>query len=105
MRAILLLSLLGMGCTYSVHDVHFSGFSPGVSLTMGRPVEAKADQFVFLGITAETNYVDEAQRNLMAMCPRGSLQGITSRLSTSHGFLSWTNKLVLSARCIETAAR
>ena len=87
-------------CTHSVHLVHVGDFKPYQKQTSGEKIEARAEQTVFLGFTLETNYVDLARNELMQKCPKGEIQGPVSRLSTSHGFLSWTNKLYVQALCV-----
>jgi hypothetical protein len=81
-----LLSIFLVGCTHSVHLVHVGDFKPFQKLTSGRTIEALAEQWVFLGFTLETDYVNIARENLIKQCNDGSVQGPVTRLSTSHGF-------------------
>jgi hypothetical protein len=88
-------------CTHSIHLVHISDFAPTYqAYSKGEWVKARAEQFTILGFVMNTDYVDEAYHKLMAGCPRGSLQGISTQYSTSHGFLSWTNIIEMQGLCI-----
>lgn len=91
---------VGVSCTHSVHLVHVGDFKPYQKLTSGQVIEAAAEQFVFLGFTTETNYVNIAREDLIKKCPKGVIQGPVTRISTSHGFFSWTNKAHVQALCV-----
>ncbi len=95
----LLFSLVA--CTHSVHIVHVGDFKPYQKITSGKRIEAKTEQFVVMGFTQETDYVNMARAELMKQCPDGALQGPMTRLSTSHGFFSWTNKAFMQALCVK----
>ena len=95
------LLALAVSCTHSIHLVHVSGFDPGVPLDQGKLVEAQSEQFVILGITDDSDYVNQAHAKLLSACTSGSLQGITTQFSTSHGFLSWTNKILMRGLCVK----
>ena len=99
-KIILLSFILLVGCTHSVHLVHVGDFKPYQKNTSGTKVTAEAEQFVILGFTSETDYVNIARTNLMNQCSTGSIQGPVTRLSTSHGFFSWTNKVYIQALCV-----
>ena len=99
-RVLLLLLFLSVGCSHSVHLVQTSDFRPYEKLTAGKMVTAEAEQFVVMNFTTQTDYVNEARKNLIAKCANGDIQGITTRYSTSHGFLSWTNKIVMTGLCL-----
>lgn len=103
MRFLALLGLVALlgGCAHSVHEVHASDFSPYAEIERGEMVKAYADQFVVLGFVRDTNYVDIAQQKLMQACPHGSLTGITTQYSTSLGFFSWTNKILMQGLCVK----
>lgn len=95
---LLLLSLAS--CAHSIHEVHTSDFIPGTPIEAGDMVKASTEQFVIMGFTGETNYVDQAYQKLMAECPNGSISGITTQYSTSLGFFSWTNKILMQGLCL-----
>lgn len=97
----LLLTLLLAGCTHSLHISHVSDFSPTMKpYAAGELVKVKKEQFVVMGFVQDTNYVDQAYRDLTSSCPGGSVQGITSQYSTSHGFFSWTHYLEMQGLCV-----
>jgi len=97
----LMLSSLLTGCTHSLHISHVSDFSPTMkSYAAGELVKVKKEQFVVMGFVQDTNYVDQAYRDLKTSCPGGSVQGITSQYSTSHGFFSWTHYLEMQGLCV-----
>lgn len=88
-------------CTHSIHLVHISDFAPTYqSYAKGEWIKARAEQFTILGFVTNTNYVNEAYNKLMSSCPHGSLQGVSTQYSTSHGFLSWTNVIEMQGLCI-----
>lgn len=90
------------GCTHSIHLAHVSDFSPTFKeYNKGQLVKAKSEQFTIMGFVADTNYVDEAYHQLIARCPGGSIQGITTEYSTSHGFFSWTNYVEMQGLCLK----
>ncbi len=88
-------------CTHSLHVAHVGDFSPTFKdYSKGELVKAKAEQFVIMGFVSDTEYVDVAYRKLQENCPRGTIQGITTQYSTSHGFFSWTNVVEMQGLCI-----
>lgn len=93
-------ALCGIGCTHSVHNLYFSGYTGAVPASQGTPITVEKTQFVILGLTGNTDYVDEAYQALQAACPNGAIEGISTRFSTSHSFLSYTNKLHITAKCL-----
>ena len=89
MKLILsVLSLVLLSCAHSVHEVHTSDFSPYARIEDGDMVKGSGEQFVILGFTDNTNYVDQAYQQLRKACPQGRITGITTQISTSLGILS-----------------
>ncbi len=86
-------------CTYSIHQVHVSDFQLYTPFEEGRIIKASSEQFVVLGFAYDTNYVDRAYRKLLAKCPKNSITGITTQYSSSHGFFSWNNKILMQGLC------
>ena len=96
---VLFLILILCGCTKSVHLVHVSdSFMPN-SQEMTK-IQAVSEQFVILGFVTDTDYVNQAYEAIQAKCPQGQIQGLTTQFSTAHGFLSWTNKILIQGWCI-----
>ena len=100
----LMVSLLS-SCAHSIHEVHTSDFAPYAALESGKVVKASSEQFVIMGFTSETNYVDSAYQKLAAQCPNGAVSGITTQLSTDLGFFSWTNKTLMQGLCLASDAK
>ena len=101
-----LLCLLAMciggitsGCAYSIHVNHTSDFQATQPLSEYRIVEARGEQFSFLGFVSQTDYVDDAFTALQNQCPRGQVTGIQTRYSTRLGFFSWTNVVRMQGYC------
>ncbi len=92
-----LISLVS--CTHSVHIVNFSDFRPYREAKTAVSVEARAEQFVVLGFTDNTRYVNEAYQRLMQKCTDGQISGISTQYYTSLGFFSWTNHIVMQGLC------
>ena len=93
-----ILSLVMSSCVHSIHQVHTSDFTipedsslnRSLSKEMGTIIKAKEEQFVVLGLTKQTNYINQAYDQLLKQCD-GPITGITTQLSSSLGFFSWTN--------------
>lgn len=105
MRKLLMLPVLVgaaflAGCTHSVHMVHAGDFSPYKGEKSGKQIEGKAQRRIILGFTGDTNYVERAFEELKSKCPRGRIVGVTSEFTTSHGFLSWDNKVIMKGECV-----
>lgn len=98
---LILSSLIFAGCAHSVHQVHTSDFKPGSSVESGDMVKGYGEQFVVFWFADNTNYVNAAYKDLMGNCPDGTLTGITTQISTSLGFFSWTNKALMQGLCLK----
>ncbi len=97
--AIALSVLLIGGCTHSIHMVHTDGFSNKMPSTQNaKYVQAEAEQSVVLFFAFDTDYVDDARQKLEAQC-NGNLAAVSTQYSTSHGFLHWTNKILMKGIC------
>jgi len=92
---------LSIGCTYAVHQNHTSDFVLAKPLTEHRKIEARDEQQVILGMTGQTDYVDNTYRRLMNQCEGGTVTGIQTRYSTSLSFMSWTNVVHMWGYCSE----
>lgn len=99
-KLLLCVVLMLTGCMHSVHHVHVSDFDPYGPAASGKFIEAKTEQFVVMGFVTESNYVDKAHRDLQAKCKNGRIQGITTQYSTSLGFFSWKNKILMQGLCL-----
>jgi hypothetical protein len=95
----LIIPLVG-ACTYSVHEVYSSGFDPYSEYGKGKIVTSQKEQFTFLGFVGNTDYVDEAYRDIQMQCTEGEIKGITTQYSTSHGFFSWTHRILMQGMCV-----
>lgn len=102
LNKLIVLTLLFalVGCSHAIHLVHMSDFATGEKITSGKMVEATGEQFVVLGFASETDYVNQAKAQLIAKCRKGDIQGIQTRYSTSHGFMSYTNKIYMQGLCL-----
>ncbi len=101
---LITVSLLLSGCAHSVHQVQVSDFKPSSAEASGKAIRAQKEQFVIMGFTQDTSYVNKAYRELADNCPNGTVSGITAQLSTSLGFFSWTNKILLQGLCSQSMA-
>jgi len=104
MNKFMLLIAAGLltACTHSIHQVHTSGFAPYQPFKNGTLVTAKTEQFVVLWFAKDSDYVQYAYKDLMDQCVDGEITGITTQFSTSHGFLSWTNKILMQGHCFKS---
>lgn len=105
MKYFLAVMLLLSGCAHSVHQVYISDFGSYPKLEQGQMIKATAEQFVIMGFVYDTNYVDTARQKLMAQCPQGEVSGISTQFSTSLGFFSWTNKVLIQGLCTSPSVK
>lgn len=101
LNSVGLSALLLASCTYSVHQVPLSDFKPYTTGSSGKPIEARGKQFVILGFTNETNYVDHAYKQLQGQCVNGTVTGIAAKSYSEHGFFSWTNHIHMQGLCVQ----
>lgn len=103
MKRLLFCALVAIasGCAHSVHQVHTSDFNPYSKIEQGDMVKSKTEQFVVLGFTGNTDYVDQAYQQLLNTCPEGVITGITTQISTDLGFFSWTNRALMQGLCVK----
>jgi hypothetical protein len=99
------LSLLATGCWSTVHEYQAAGYAsdrrePGPPIVV-TPIHSQADQFVVLGLTGSTSYVDDAYASLLAQCP-GEIVAVNTRYSTKLGFFSYTNEVHMNAMCVRS---
>lgn len=97
--SLIITLLIAGGCTHSVHMVHVGGFSPYSPKSNGKIVKSFAEQKTIMGFVKSTDYVDRAYEDLLKKCQKGRLTGVTTQFSTSHGFFSWTNKILMQGMC------
>jgi hypothetical protein len=88
-------------CTHSVHQYQVGDqVLPSAGETKeAKRVRASASQFTILGFVTNTDYINHAWNKLQSLCPEGTLSGINTRYSTSHGFFYWTNEVKMTAYC------
>lgn len=104
MKYLIVLSfLIFSACAHSIHDVYVSDFGNYPHLDQGEIIRARSEQFSIMGFVGNTDYVEEAERKLVAQCPNGSITGISSQYSTSLGFFSWTHKILMQGLCTKSA--
>lgn len=100
LKSLIAASFVLSGCMHSVHQVYVSDFDPYAKFEDGKIIKAKSEQFVILGFVTDSEYVDKAYKELQSKCKDGRVQGITTQYSTSLGFFSWTNKILMQGLCI-----
>lgn len=92
--SVAILALIMTGC------VHLNS----VSLTQipsekGQLVSASAHDWVFLGLTSQNDFVDEAVANLKNECPNGKLTGILTKHQTTAYLLVFKREVIASGYC------
>lgn len=100
-QLLLCLSILMTGCTHSIHMSHMSDVSANTPKAINiekHLIEVSSEQTVVLGFAFDTDYVDQAYRELQKKCPT-DIVAVNTQYSTSHGFLHWTNKIRMKAVC------
>ena len=89
----------GAGCTHSVHQYTVGDYAGELRAPAARAVMAEATTKDWF-FSTNNDFADVAYERLLAQCPGGEVQGIHTRHSTSHGFLSYTRKLILRGWCV-----
>jgi|OM-RGC.v1.032258988 hypothetical protein len=90
MRKIFLLiatTFIIYSCAHRVHIVQANDFDNNKK-TQKKIITAQSEQFVFLWFVTQTDYVEQALDKLKLQCMNKEIQGITTKYSTSLGFLS-----------------
>ncbi len=93
--------VLSSACSHSIHLVQVSDYTPYAPLKGSSVIKANSEQFAVMGFVDNTQYVNQAYERLQEKCTNGRIQGITTQFSTSHGFFSWTNKILMQGFCIK----
>jgi hypothetical protein len=75
------------------------GSNSANELEIGKIIEIEKSQKNILGFVYDTNYVDQAYKNLLLECPNGTSM-VNVEYLTNHGFLSWTDKIRIKAVCL-----
>ncbi len=75
-----------------------------VSLTQipsdkGHLVSASAHDWLFLGLTTQNDFVDEAINNLKQECPNGKLTGVLTKHQTTAYVLVFKREVIASGYC------
>jgi len=92
--------LTGVGCTHAVHLYHVSELEAQFNRKKLAEISSESTQFTVMGFIQNTDYVNQAFEDLKGQCLKGNVVGINTRYSTSHGFFSWTNKIKMTAYCV-----
>ena len=87
-------------CTHSIHQVYTSISQPYLSLENERLIRAYSEQTSVLGFNKNTDFVDKAYVKIQRKCQKGTIKGITTQYSTSHGFFHWKNKILIQGFCV-----
>jgi hypothetical protein len=95
---LIITTIIIYSCAHSVHLVQANDFDNNNKIN-SKTIEAQSEQFVFLWFVTQTDYVEQALNKLKRKCLSGEVQGITTRYSTSLGFFSWSNKILLKGIC------
>ncbi len=96
----LFIAVMLGACTHSVHLVHAGGFIKG--LGSGTRIEHTEEQKVYMGFVFDNEYVDRGYQSFQKMCEGGTIHGVVTRFSTSHGFLHWINKVRYEGLCVKS---
>jgi hypothetical protein len=96
-----MIAFAAVGCSHALHLSNIDDIQPGIRSKSARRIKSHTEQFVVMGFVQQTDYVNEAYNKLASACPNGSVTGVNTRYSTSHGFFSWTNKIHMTGWCVE----
>lgn len=104
-RATFLLFLILSGCMHTVKE-YYQGDNGKVFRSPDQKIlEAREEQFVFLGFVFDTKYADKALQRLTDQCQNGWLHSISVKTTLDSGFfnLYWTNKILIRGYCAKTS--
>ena len=100
LRVILfLLAGAATSCMHSIHQQYVGTMDANVDYSKGRWVSAESKEFVILGFQSDTQYVEQAYKNLEAKCS-GRIAQVTTEHLTSFKFLSYDQKVVMKGWCL-----
>jgi hypothetical protein len=99
-KLFLLLNVVMLSaCTSSVHmsqvDIGSNSYNEN---DISNIIQIEESQKNILGFVYNTNYVDQAYKNLLLQCASGTSM-INVEYLTNHGFLSWTDTIRIKAIC------
>lgn len=94
---------LSFSCAHSIHMVQATSFDTSEKAGKSRVIEARSKQFVVMDFVTQTDYADEAYEILLSQCPNGRIEGVVTQFSTSLGFFSWTNKILMKGLCFSNS--
>lgn len=100
MKKLLVIPLIMIlsACTSSVHMSQLSGNTNNATHAPSHIVKIEKKQHVIMGFVFDADYADEAHQALVEQCPKGASL-VNTEYITNHGFMSWTNKIVIKAVC------
>lgn len=102
MKILLLLAMLSAGACASVQSVTMTNLR--APLAEGRPIEARVEKTVVLGLNFDNDYVFQARKDLLAQCPNGVVTGVMSTYET-YWYVVLTDHVVKAeAVCVEGGA-
>ena len=81
-------------CVVVGDSLHFESGAP-----FANEVSVHTTQHVVLGMAPDTDYVDDAYREILATCRDGHLRNIETRFTSALSFLSYDNHLSVWAVC------
>ncbi len=102
---VLLILAAVVSCTHSIHSSRSTGYTDAngknVPLQRTSRIAVSKKKDVILGISYNTNYVDDAYEELLSRCPDGEIVGVQVRHYTNLKFLSYTDNITIQARCVK----
>ncbi len=95
---VLLMAVILSACTSSIHMSQVDVETSSNEFDSSQVIEIEKSQKNILGFVYDTNYADQAYKELLFQCPDGTSM-INVEYLTNHGFISWTDKIRIKAIC------
>jgi hypothetical protein len=95
---LFLMLVTSMACTHSIHQVYLSSQDKIPATIKTEWLEVEKSDFVVLGFTTNTSYVESAYEALEQKCP-GRISQISTEHLTSYYFLSYKQRIRLKGLC------
>jgi hypothetical protein len=93
------MAILLTSCSHSIHQVYVSAQDRLPPAQKTGWIDVEKDDFVVLGFTTTTDYVEKAYKELESKC-NGRISQVSTEHLTSYYFLSYKQRIRLKGLCV-----
>ncbi len=94
----LLFAALTASCSHSIHQVYLSSQDVLPERIKTEWITVEKSDLVILGFATQTDYVDNAYKDLESKCS-GRVSQVSTEHLTSYQFLSYKQRVILKGLC------